>query len=97
MVCDLSNKITLVGDWDLDILSSPMQPKVPTVMYVDPLIPIAPAREMVVEAPTMSLCRGECFLEDTIKLFLNRLTIKREKRSLGTTNNAFVDEAAVEG
>ena len=49
MVCNLSNEITLVSNWGLDILFSPIQPKVPAAVYVDPIIPIAPARQMVVD------------------------------------------------
>ena len=83
IVCDLSNEITLVGDWDPDILFSPIQPKVPALVYVDPIIPIAPAGEIVVEVPITSLGRGDCFLDDIIKVFLNRPTIiKRNAASV---------------
>ena len=61
MVCDLSNEITLIGDWDPDILFSPIQPTVPDPIYVDPFVPLAPARVMAVELPTTSLGRGDCF------------------------------------
>ena len=83
MVCDLSNEITLVKEWDPDVLFIPVQPKVPPVLYVDPSIPIAPAREMAVEVPTTSLGRGDCFLDDIIKVYLNRLDIiKRNAASV---------------
>ena len=82
MVCDLSNKITLIGDWDPDNLFSPIQPKVPTAVYIDPLIPIAPARAMAVEVPTTSLGQGDYFLDDIIKVFLDCLTINRRNTAL---------------
>ena len=83
MVCDLTNEITLIGDWDPDILFSPVQPKVLAAVYVDPLIPIAPARAMAVEVPITSLGRGDYFLNNIIKVFLNRLTIiKRNAASV---------------
>ena len=83
MVCDLSNKITLIGDWDPDILFSPIQPIVPDPIYVDPLVPLAPAKAMVVEVPTTSLGRGDCFLDDIIKVFVARWDIiKRNAASV---------------
>ena len=83
MVCDLSNEITLVKEWDPDVLFSPVQPKVPPALYVDPSIHIAPARELAVEVPTTSLGRGDCFLDDIIKVCLNRLDIiKRNAASV---------------
>ena len=63
-------------------LFSPVQPKVPTALYVDPSIPIVPAREMAVEVPTISLGRGDCFLDNIIKVFLNRLTIIKRNATL---------------
>ena len=75
MLCDLSNEITLVGDWDPDFLFSLIQPKIPVAVYVDPLIPTAPARKMVEEVSTTSLGRDDYFLDNIIKVFLNRLTI----------------------
>ena len=83
MVCNLSNEIILIGDWDSNILFSPIQPKVPAAVYVNPRIPIAPAREMAVKVPTKSLGRDDCFLDDIIKVFLNHLTIiKRNTASV---------------
>ena len=78
MVCD-----TLVGEWDPDIVSSPIQPKVPAAMCVDPFIHIASARETAVEVPTRSLVRGDCFLDNIIKVFSNHRTIiKRNAASV---------------
>ena len=57
MVCDLSNEITLVKEWDLDFLFSPVQPRVPPADYLDPSIPIAPTRALAVEVSTTSLGR----------------------------------------
>ena len=83
MLSDLSNEITLVGDWDPDIVSSPIQPKVLAAVYVESLISIAPAREMAVEVPTTSMGRDDCFLDAIIYIFLNRLTIiKRNTASV---------------
>ena len=83
MVCDLSNEITLIGDWDPDILFSPIQATVPDPIYVDPLVPLAPARAMAVKVPTTLLGRGDCFLDDIIKVFLARWDIiKRNAASV---------------
>ena len=62
---------------------SPVQPKVPVALYVDPIIPIAPAREMTVEVPTTSLGRGDCFLDDIIKVYLNCLSIIKKDATSG--------------
>ena len=67
--------MTLIGDWDPDILFSPIQPKVSNPVYVDPLVLLAPARAMIVEVPTTSLGQGDCFLDDIIKIFLAHLSI----------------------
>ena len=75
MVCDLSNEMTLIGDLDPDNLFSPTQPKVPTPVHIDPLVLLAPARAMAVKVLTTSLGRDDCFLDDIIKVFLNRLSI----------------------
>ena len=75
MICDLSNEMTLIGNWDPDILSSPIQPEVPDPVYIDPSVSLAPARAMTVEVPTTSLGRGDCCLDDNIKVFLARLSI----------------------
>ena len=40
--------MTLIVDWDPDILFSPIQPKVPEPVYIDPLIPPVPAKAMAV-------------------------------------------------
>ena len=82
MVYDLSNEITLIGYWDPDILFSPIQPKVPTPVYIGPLILLAPARAMAVKVLTTSLGRGDCFLDDTIKLFLDHLSIIKKNVAL---------------
>ena len=39
MVCDLSNEITLVKEWDPEVLFSPVQPTVPPADYLEPSIP----------------------------------------------------------
>ena len=75
MVCDLSNEITQVKEWDPDMLFSPVQLVVPPTKYLDPSIPIAPAKTLAVEVPTTSLGRRDCFLDDIIKECLDRLDI----------------------
>ena len=71
MVCDLSNEITLVKEWDPDTLFSPIQPVVPPTKYLDPSIPIASTKALAVEVPTTPLGRGDCFLDDIIKVCLD--------------------------
>ena len=77
-VCDLSNKMTLIGDWDPDIVFSPIQLKVPDPVYVEPLVPLAPTRAMTVKVPTTSLGQGDCFLDNIIKVYLVPLAIIKE-------------------
>ena len=82
MVCDLSNEITLIGDWDPDILFSLIQPKVPTLVYIDSLILLAPARAMAGKVPTTWLNFDDCFLDDIIKVFLDCLSIIKRNATL---------------
>ena len=71
MVCDLSNKMTLmIGNWDPDIVFSPIQPEVSEPVCMDPLVLLVPARTMAVKVPTKSLGQGDCLLDDIIKVFL---------------------------
>ena len=70
MLCDLSNEITLIKDWDPDELHSPLQPTTPTPIYEDSSVPYAKARELAVEVPTTSNGRGDVFIDDVIRIFL---------------------------
>ena len=82
IVCNISNKITLIGDLNPDLLYRPIQPKVPAAVYIDPLIPIAPAKAITVEVPTTLFGRVDCFLDDTITVFLNCLVIIKRNTAL---------------
>ena len=97
MVCDLSNEMTLIGDWDLYILFSPIQPKIPTPVYIDSLVPLASARAMTVKIPTTSLGCSNFFLDDIIKVFLDRLSIFKNKCSFGVPSNVCFDESTRKG
>ena len=48
-----------------------MQAKVPDPEYLNESIPMTPAREMAVDIPTTTLGRGDCFIDDIIKVFLD--------------------------
>ena len=71
--------MTLIGDWDPDILFNPIQPK---VLEIDPLIPLILARAMAVKVQTISLGCGNCFLDDIIKTFLAYLSITKKMQLL---------------
>ena len=72
MVCDLSNELTMMEEWDPDVLFSPTQPTIPKPIYLDKSIPFAQGREMAVEVHTTSFGRGDAFIDDIIKVFLAR-------------------------
>ena len=71
MVTDLSNELPLIKDWNPDELHHPMQPKVPDPEYAEESIPLAAAKEMAINVPTTALGRGDCFIDDIIKVFLD--------------------------
>ena len=70
MLCDLSNETPSMKNWDPDELFSPTQPEVPPVDLLEDTVPYATARTMAVKVPTRSLGRGDCFLDDVIKVCL---------------------------
>lgn len=82
MCTDLSNELPLIPDWDPDTLYHPMKAKVPDPEYLDESFPLAQARMMLVEVPTTTLGRSDCFIDDVIKVFLDTAdTIKRHASS----------------
>ena len=70
MLCDLSNEVSSMKNWDPDELFSPTQPEVPSPDFLEDMVPYATARTMAVEVPTRSLRRGDCYLDDIIKVYL---------------------------
>jgi len=48
-----------------------MQPKVPDPEYEEEKVPIAKARPMAVDVPVTALGRGDCFIDDIIRVFLD--------------------------
>ena len=89
MVCDLSNETTLVKVCVPDVLFSPVQPKVPPALYVDPSISIAPVRVLAVEVPTTSLDREDCFLDDITSTTLLKNNAKRHCKLLACTQGDY--------
>ena len=82
MVTDLSNDLPRDPNWDPDKLHHPLQKQVPTPEYLDNGIPLAPAREMAVDIPTTAKGRGDCFIDDIIRVFLNtKESIRRHASS----------------
>ena len=70
MLCDLSNEMPHLKNWDPDEIFSPIHPEVPLPDLQEETIPYATARPMAVEVPTTSLGRGGCYLDDIIKVYL---------------------------
>ena len=73
MVTDLSNELPLIPDWDPETLHSPLQPAVPPPEYVSDSVPLGQAKPMAVNIPTTGLGWGDMFIDDIIKVFINRL------------------------
>ena len=63
---------TLMREWDPKMLHSPLQLLVPDPEYEKDSVPFAPAKPMVVNIPTTSLGRGNCFIDDIVKVYLCR-------------------------
>jgi hypothetical protein len=82
MITDLSNELPLIPKWDPDLLFSPSQVTVPSPKYLDDSIPLALARPLAVNIPTTALGRGDCFVDDIIKVFIDDpIQIKRHAAS----------------
>ena len=82
MFTDLSNELVIIDEWDSDLLYHPIQPQVPSSIYLDDDIPLAPGRPMAVDIPTTAMGRGDCFIDDIIKGFLDfPCNIKRHASS----------------
>lgn len=58
-----------------------MQPKVPDPEYLEESIPLAAAKEMTIDVPTTALGRGDCFIDDIIKVFLDTMEAIRRHAS----------------
>ena len=71
MITDLSNELPLIPKWNPDKLFSPAQVQVPAPRYLDDSIPLAPARPLAVDIPTTARGRGDCFVDDIIKVYLD--------------------------
>jgi hypothetical protein len=82
MITDLSNELPLIAKWDPDQLFSPAQVTVPSPKYLDDSIPLALARPLAVDIPTTALGRGDCFVDDIIKVYIDDpVQIKRHAAS----------------
>jgi hypothetical protein len=82
MITDLSNELPLIPKWDPDLLFSPSQVTVPSSKYLDDSTPLALARPLAVDIPTTALGRGDCFVDDIIKVFIyDPVQIKRHAAS----------------
>ena len=75
MLCDLSNEICLIKDWDPMKLRSRLQLTTPTPIYENSSVPFAEAKELAVEVPTTSMGRGDCFIDDIVWVYLARKEI----------------------
>ena len=73
MITDLSSKLPLIPDWDPETLHSPLQPAVPSPKYVSDSVPLGQVKPMAVNIPTTGLGWGDTFIDDIIKVFIDRL------------------------
>jgi hypothetical protein len=82
MITDLSNDLPLINKWDPDKLFSPAQVTVPAPKYLEASIPLALARPLAMDIPTTAKGRGDCFVNDIIKVYLDDpIQIKRHVAS----------------
>jgi hypothetical protein len=82
MITDLSNELPLINKWDPDKLFSPAQVTVPAPKYLEASIPLALARPLAVDIPTIAKGRGDCFVDNIIKVYLDDpIQIKRHAAS----------------
>ena len=72
MITDLSNEIPFCKNWDPKSTFSLIQPSPPDAKYSDPSIPIGTARELSVSITTTAKGRADCFIDDIIKVMLDR-------------------------
>ena len=70
LLCNLSNEISVMPNWDPKVLFSPTQPVVPFPDFVAREVPYSKACPMAVDIPTHLLGHGDCFLDDIIKVYL---------------------------
>ena len=70
ILCDMSNEIPQMKNWDPDVLFSPSQPKVLLPYFLERTMPYAKAQPIAVEVPTRSLGKGDCYLGNIIKVYL---------------------------
>jgi hypothetical protein len=82
MITHLSNELPLIAKWDPDKLFSPAQVTVPAPKYLEASISLALARPLAVDIPTTAKGRGDRFVDDIIKVYVNDLIqIKRHATS----------------
>ena len=72
MCCDLSNELPLIPDWDPAELQAPCQKEVKDPTYLPDDVPLAAAKKLAFKIFTTSLGRGDCFIDDIIKVMLDR-------------------------
>ena len=70
MMCDLWNERRLMEDLDPDGIFSPTQPIIPELQYMYLAIPFAVNITKVVEVPTTFPGRGDCYLDNIIKVYV---------------------------
>lgn len=78
MLCDLSNEILKMKNWDPDVLFSPPQPEVPLLDLLDEDTLYAKAQPMDVNVPTTSLGRGDYYFDNIIKVYLGLRDVIRK-------------------
>ena len=69
MLCDLLNEIPLINNWDPNLLFNPAQPEVLLPDFLDKDVPYAKAQPKAVKVPASSLGRGDCYLDNIIKVY----------------------------
>ena len=73
IVNDLSNELPLMIEWDPEKLRNPLQLSVPEPEYVKKSVLIASAKPMAVNILTSSFGRGDIFIDDIVKVYIDRL------------------------
>ncbi len=64
-ICDLANEILNCEEWDPSTLHSPHQHRIPTASTMDPSIPFAKARPMMVNVPLEPHGKCDQYIDDT--------------------------------
>ena len=63
-IVDLANALLSCKEWDPDSLNSPAQDRIPPTKYLPDNIPLAPARELLVDIPAPEFGKVDGYIDD---------------------------------